>query len=171
MFNLKLVNGTNRCLWCWCRALHARQRHLTQTLICLDTLKGLTMTHILEMGTNTACEGDTLSLHSFYTYHLRPARYSKCQHSKQSRQALISCLQLALSCQLPVNTWFWASWEKASKHRKDLEIKPATLSSEESMHRSRWRCTTRMYSSFSISFDFVDVRELSNGAKSTVRSW
>lgn len=121
MFNVKLVNGTNRCLWCWCRALLARQRHLTQTLICLDTLKGSTMTHTLR----TRWERRQLvrEIHWIFIDFILTIsdQLATANVSIQSRQALISCLQLAWSCQLPVNTWFWPPWKKASKRRKDLE--------------------------------------------------
>lgn len=101
MFNVQLVNKTrrtNRWLSCWCRTLLARQRHLTQTFICLDTLKGSTMTHTLRTRWRRGQLVWPMSWVSiFFNYYLRPARCSKCQHSKQTdfRSRAYSCRGVA----------------------------------------------------------------------------
>lgn len=88
IFIVKPVNGTrrtHRCPWCLCRALLARQRHLSQTLIRLDTLKGSTFRRRWGRGRREIARVNRISIFFLlHIYHLRPARYIKCQYSKQT---------------------------------------------------------------------------------------
>lgn len=139
---VKPVNGTrrtHRCPWCLCRALLARQRHLSQTLIRLDTLKGSTFRRRWGRGRREIARVNRISIFFLlHIYHLRPARYIKCQYSKQTSIRTRAYSWRRVANYLWVQDFDLCERRRAGTGRTGNHTSNLLDSEEESVHCSRW---------------------------------